>query len=356
MVGHAVRAMYLMAGVADVAHEYDDPTLLERCKSCRTNLVYQRMYLTGGIGPSRHNEGFTTDYDLPDETAYAETCASIALILWNQRMLQFRGEGKYADIIEETLYNGFISGLALDGKNFFYVNPLASAGKHHRTPWFECPWLSPECRATLAILGNYLYSTGEDDLWVHLYAQNSATLTVDGVEVGVRLRSRYPWDGDISEKMKTVVLEKTLHLRIPGWCEGWRLKKNGAPVEKKKTDNGYVAVRRKWEAGDRVELSLDMAVQAVWAHPAVRQMQGRIAIQRGPVVYCLEGVDHAGVENLDRISFSAEQVAAMVAEYRPDLLDGVAVLHGFGNLISEADWNATTLYRRNRPSATETIA
>jgi len=205
-----------MSGVADLAHEYDDPSLLETCEHLWTNLVYQRMYITGGVGPSRHNEGFTTDYDLPDETAYAETCASIALILWNQRMLQFRGEGKYADIIEETLYNGFISGLALDGKHFFYVNPLASAGKHHRTSWFDCPCCPPNVGRTLATLGNYLYSTGEHDLWVHFYAQNSASVKIDGVEVGVHLRSAYPWDGDIEFDLNLNVAHTfSLHLPSP---------------------------------------------------------------------------------------------------------------------------------------------
>ena len=167
VVGHAVRAMYLMSGVADLAHAYDDPTLLAACERLWDNLVHQRMYLTGGIGPSRHNEGFTFDYDLPDESAYAETCASIALIMWNYRLLQFAGDGKYADIVEQTLYNGFISAVALDGNTFFYVNPLASAGNHHRTPWFECPCCPPNVGRILASLGNYLYATGDGGLWVH---------------------------------------------------------------------------------------------------------------------------------------------------------------------------------------------
>jgi uncharacterized protein len=356
VVGHAVRAMYLMSSVADLAHEYDDPTLLETCERLWTNLVYQRMYLTGGIGPSRHNEGFTTDYDLPDETAYAETCASIALIQWNHRMLQFHGEGKYADIIEQTLYNGFISGLALDGKHFFYVNPLASAGTHHRTPWFECPCCPPNVGRTLATLGNYLYSTGDRDLWVHLYAQNSATVTIDGAEVGLRLRSNYPWDGEIELALSpTLAKEFTLHLRIPGWCDEWHLQVNGASLVDSQPVNGYVAITRKWQPGDRVELHLAMPVQTVWAHPAVRQLQGRLALQRGPVVYCLEGIDHPGLENLDRISFSAEQVARIATEYRTDLLNGVTILRGQGTLIADEGWDATTLYRHNHPSSTQPV-
>ena len=239
VVGHAVRAMYLMSGVADLAHEYDDPTLLETCEALWHNLVHQRMYLTGGIGPSRHNEGFTFDYDLPDETAYAETCASIALIMWNHRLLQFTGDGKYADVIEQALYNGFISGVSHKGDHFFYVNPLASAGDHHRTPWFVCPCCPPNVGRILASLGNYLYSTSEDGLWVHLYAQNEATVAINGQNVGVQIVSDYPWDGQVKLTVTPQSAQEfALHLRIPGWCEQWSLAVNGKPREGAGTKKG----------------------------------------------------------------------------------------------------------------------
>ncbi|MBI3957207.1 MAG: glycoside hydrolase family 127 protein [Chloroflexi bacterium] len=356
VVGHAVRAMYLMCGVADLAHEYDDPSLLEACERLWGNLVHQRMYLTGGIGPSRHNEGFTTDYDLPDESAYAETCASIALVMWNQRLLQFRGEGKYADIIEQTLYNGFISGLALDGKHFFYVNPLASAGTHHRTPWFVCPCCPPNVGRILASLGDYLYSTGPNDLWVHFYAQNSASIAVAGSPVQVQLTSNYPWDGEVRIELTPETARAfAVHLRIPGWCQQWQIRINGASVDADAPVNGYVTVERTWQPGDVVELSLGMSVQIVWAHPAVRQMQGRLAVQRGPIVYCVEGVDQPGVENLDRIALDPEQVRNFSVEHRADLLGGVTLLRGTGILVADDDWDSATLYRRDRPSATGSI-
>ena len=356
VVGHAVRAMYLLCGVADLAHEYDDISLLETCERLWGNLVHQRMYLTGGIGPSRHNEGFTTDYDLPDESAYAETCASIALIMWNQRLLQFRGEGKYADIIEQTLYNGFISGVSLDGEHFNYVNPLASAGSHHRTPWFICPCCPPNVGRILASLGDYLYSTGPSDLWVHFYPQNSASVVVDGNPVQVELTSHYPWDGDVRlELTPETANDFALHLRIPGWCEQWQVQVNGATVDAGEPVNGYVTVERAWQPGDVVELNLAMPVQTVWAHPAVRQMQGRLAVQRGPVVYCLEGVDQPGVENLDRIALDPAQVKAFSADYQPELLGGVTVLRGTGSLIADDDWDSATLYRRDQPSASDAI-
>ena len=197
VVGHAVRAMYLLSAVADIAHEKNDPTLLETCERLWNNLVTKRMYLTGGIGPSRHNEGFTKDYDLPDESAYAETCATIGLIQWNHRMLQFSGESKYADVIERGLYNGFLSSISLTGDRFFYENPLASTGNHQRQHWFDCPCCPPNIARTLASLGQYFYSTGTNRLWVHLFAQSTANLIVGGHEVKLEQETNYPWEGQV---------------------------------------------------------------------------------------------------------------------------------------------------------------
>ena len=351
VVGHAVRVMYLMAGVADLAHEYDDPTLLAVCERLWANLVHQRMYLTGGIGPSRHNEGFTTDYDLPDESAYAETCASIALIMWNHRLLQFAGDGKYADIVEQTLYNGFISGVSLAGDSFFYVNPLASDGAHHRTPWFECPCCPPNVGRILASLGNYLYSTSDGGLWVHFYAQNSAHVTVDGQPVQVRLTSNYPWEGAVKLALTLDAPQHfALNLRIPGWCDEWAVTVNGAAVESTPASNGYVAITRTWQPDDVVDLDLAMPVQAVYANPNVRHMQGRLALQRGPIVFCMEGVDNDNI-GLDRVTLDPAQVAGFRVEQQPEMLGGVVVLRGSAQAITEEGWDNQTLYRRNQPSS-----
>jgi DUF1680 family protein len=352
VVGHAVRAMYLFSAMADLAHENDDPTLLETCQRLWNNLITRRMYLTGGIGPSRHNEGFTEDYDLPDETAYAETCATIGLILWNHRMLQFAGESKYADVIERGLYNGFLSGLSLDGARFFYENPLASAGAHHRQSWFECPCCPPNVARVLASLGGYFYSTGPKDVWVHLFAQGKADLKVNGRKVVLRQMTKYPWEGVV--KFEVGVAEPqtfTLHLRVPGWCERWSLHINGtlltglAPAA-----NGYLAVEREWRPGDSVEYRMEMPIQTVWAHPAVRYLQGRIALQRGPLVYCLEGVDHGGI-GLDRIAVDPALVGSnqFAVEHQDRLLGGVSLLHGKGCVVDEEGWDSV-LYRHGRPS------
>src|SRR5512133_3045530 len=180
VVGHAVRAMYLYSAAADLAGENDDASLLETCDRLWDNLITKRMYLTGGIGPSRHNEGFTEDYDLPDETAYAETCATIGLVMWNHRLLQFQGERKFADVMERGLYNGFLSGVSLDGTRFLYENPLSTAGDRHHEEWFICPCCPPNVARTIASIGKFFYSTGPQDLWLHLYAGNTTDLEVGG--------------------------------------------------------------------------------------------------------------------------------------------------------------------------------
>ena len=232
VVGHAVRAMYLLCAAADLAHEYADETLLATCERLWHNLVTRRLYLTGGIGPSSRNEGFTLDYDLPDETAYAETCAAIGLLLWNHRLLQFNGDRKYADVLERSLYNGILSGVSLDGVRFFYENPLASAGDHHRSDWFNCPCCPPNLARLIASVGNYFYSTSPGAVWVHLFASGEAELAVEGSAVRLVQRSDYPWSGEVTLEVhpsQPAVFD--LRLRLPGWCPGYRLSLNGAPLQ-----------------------------------------------------------------------------------------------------------------------------
>ena len=353
VVGHAVRAMYLLSGVADLAHEFNDPTLLETCDRLWDNLINKRMYLTGGIGPSRHNEGFTQDYDLPDESAYAETCATIGLILWNHRLLQFNGDRKFADVIERGLYNGFLSGVSLDGTHFLYENPLASAGEHHRAEWFYCPCCPPNVARILASVGNYFYSTGPGDVWVHLFAESKANLSVSNQAVQVSQFTRYPWEGTVRihiEVEKPSVF--TLHLRLPGWCQKYQVDYNGNILDLEPESSGYLAINRTWQSGDTITYTMDLPIRPVWANPAVRQLEGRLAIERGPLLYCLEGVDHGEIA-LDRISVDPQQVSqAFKTQYKPDLLAGVTVIHGTGQLIEGAGWGSE-LYRSNPPAEKE---
>jgi hypothetical protein len=316
-------------------------------------MVSRRMYLTGGIGPSHSNEGFTRDYDLPDETAYAETCAAIGLVLWGSRMLQFAGDGRYADVVERALYNGMLSGVSLDGTHFFYENPLASLGHHHRTPWFVCPCCPPNVARTIASVGNYFYSTGASDLWLHLYAQNDATVNIAGHDVRVRQETNYPWDGAVKLQFSMDAPQRfTLHLRVPGWCSRWSFSVNGEPVSATPA-KGYLALEREWKTGDTVAFDMDMPAQAVYAHPSVRQMQGRAALQRGPLVYCLEGVDHAGAE-LERISIDPATLDRFEVTHDAGLLGGVTVLKGQGEMLTDAGWDGL-LYRTNTPSSRKPV-
>jgi DUF1680 family protein len=353
VVGHAVRAVYLLSAAADLAHENNDPTWLETCERLWQNLVTRRTYLTGGIGPARHNEGFTEDYDLPDESAYAETCATIGLIRWNQRMLQFAGERRYADMIERALYNGFLSGVSLDGDRFFYENPLASLGKHHREGWFVCPCCPPNIARTLASLGGFFYSTGEQDIWVHLFAQGSVQLQVAGQEIHLSQETQYPWDGTVKFEVSLAAPQTfTLHLRVPGWCPRWGLRINGAPVaDVNPQPNGYLAIEREWRTGDVVEYQMEMPVQATWAHPAVQALRGRVALQRGPLVYCLEGVDQPGLD-LSQVALNLQsgEVGEFSVETQEDLLGGVKVLRGPGRIPDTSGWD-DTLYRAYPPTS-----
>jgi uncharacterized protein len=356
VVGHAVRAMYLLSAAADLAGAKHDPRLRSTCERLWDNLINRRMYLTGAIGPSRDNEGFTLDYDLPDETAYGETCATIGLIFWNHRLLQLTGESKYADVVERGLYNGFLSGVSLDGTRFFYENPLASRGGHHRQGWFEIPCCPPNLARVLASLGGYFYSTGENDVWVHLYAQGSVKLTVSGTPVALKQITRYPWDGDVSLGLDVAAPRRfCLHLRVPGWCESWSLRVNGEAVSNPLLEaNGYLAIDREWRSGDAVEFRMEMPIQTIWANPEVKLLQKRIALQRGPIVYCLEGVDHNGID-LEKLSLDAQRVhtGEFGIEHRRDMLGGVTVIHGRAELVEDPGW-AGKLYRSHKPVYGET--
>lgn len=354
VVGHAVRAMYLLSAVADLAHENDDLALLETCERLWHHVVARRMYLTGGIGAAHQIEGFTEDYDLPDETAYAETCATIGLIFWNHRLLQFSGEGKYADIIERALFNGFLSGISLNGARFFYENPLASAGHHHRQSWFECPCCPPNLARTLASLGGYFYSTGANDIWVHHYAQGTAKMQVNGREVNLRQVTKYPWDGDVKLEVGVAGPQRfTLHLRMPAWCERWNVAVNGEQLSinnELSTEKGCIHLTREWKPGDVVNYRMEMPIRAIWAHPAVRDLQGRVALERGPLIYCLEGIDHPGTI-LDRIAIDPHNLSnKFQVEYNDKLLSGVSVLRGKGTVVDESGWE-NVLYRNKPPSS-----
>ncbi|MBI3707224.1 MAG: glycoside hydrolase family 127 protein [Proteobacteria bacterium] len=324
VVGHAVRAMYLYSAMADLAGETEDPSLVAAGERLWADLTGKRLYVTGGLGPSARNEGFTDDYDLPNETAYAETCAAIGLIFWAHRLLQLDGDGRYADMMELALYNGALSGLSLDGEHFFYDNPLASRGNHHRWQWHRCPCCPANIGRLIASLGEYVYSAGPDEVAVHLYVQGRGRIAVAGTNLSVVQETAYPWDGTIAIRIDTeTAVEFALRLRIPGWCRSARLAVNGTAVDVAAVkDRGYAHLKRRWQSGDRVTLALDMPAERNYAHPDVRADLGRVALKRGPIVYCLESVD----QEVPLHWIALPRLGQIEPRFEPNLLGGVGTL------------------------------
>ncbi len=342
IVGHAVRAMYLYSGVADVAALTGDQGYIDAMDRIWNDVVRRKMYITGGIGPSAHNEGFTVPYDLPNDTAYAETCASIGMILWNHRLNLLHGDARYADVLEQVLYNGFLSGVSLDGEKFFYTNPLGSKGNHHRRPWYSCACCPPNVLRLLLSLGRYVYAHSDDAVYVNLYVGSSAKIPVGGTTVTLRQETQYPWDG----KVRIVVdpaenAEFAICLRIPGWSRyaTTGLDDGRAPARTILQD-GYARIQRKWKRGDVANLDLPMPIRRITANPRVKENVGKVALQRGPIVYCLEGTDNGGrVRHL-----TLPRNAELHAEHRPDLLGGVTVIRGTVLATGGEGWD-DDLYR-----------
>jgi uncharacterized protein len=350
VVGHAVRAVYLYSAMADLAMTDGDPSLVAACERLWRHLTTTRAYVMGGIGTSRHNEGFTADYDLPNESAYAETCAAIGLVFWARRMLEMKLDRRYADVLELALYNAVLSGVSLDGERFFYDNPLASDGGHHRSPWFECPCCPPNLARIIASLGEYAYAQGEGEAVVHLFVGGSARLDIGGREVTLRQRTRYPWDGAVEVTVETEEPARfALLLRLPGWCGAPRVRLNGEAVDAGADEGGYLRLEREWRRGDRVELELPMPVERLYAHPAVKADVGRVALRRGPLVYCVEQADHDAP--LGRLVLPV--TAELTARERPELLGGVVALEGSAAALDDSGWGE--LYCTERPEV-ETVA
>jgi len=339
-VGHAVRAGYLYAGMADVAGETGSAELFAACKRLWNSLTARRMYVTGGVGAYHHGEAIGGDYDLPNESAYAETCAAIALVFFAHRMLQIDPDRKYADVMERCLYNGTISGVSLDGRRFLYVNPLASSGDDPRHEWFGCACCPPNIARLIASLGGYVYSTADRAVYVHLYVAGSGTTELAGGRITLTQQTDYPWDGDVEITVGAEgQAEFAMMLRIPAWCRKHDLKVNGkafrAPVVR-----GYARIRRRWADGDTVRLSLTMPPERIVAAPAVDADAGKVALQRGPVVYCLEACDHG----IDVRGIILPDRAKLAVRFDKKLLGGCTVIEGPARSIAQAGWK-DKLYR-----------
>jgi DUF1680 family protein len=346
VLGHAVRGMYLYSAMADLAAETGDRSLQAACERLWADVTSKRMYVTAGLGPSASNEGYTTDYDLPNATAYAETCASVALIFWAQRMLNLDCDSRYADVMELAFYNGALSGLSRDGTHYFYENPLESSGDHHRWTWHPCPCCPMNVARLIGSVGGYFYSVGDDLLGVHMYGGSSANVTLGGKTLRLIQETDYPWSGDVALTIQAdAPTEFELRLRVPGWAREATLAVNGARADAR-TVNGYLALRRRWGSGDRARLSLPMPVERIHAHPDVKMDIGRVALKRGPLIYCLEGVDNGG-SPLNRFRLPPD--AELRYEARPEFFDGAGVIRAKAEISEVRDWGEA-LYRAAPPA------
>lgn len=307
-VGHAVRAVYMYSGMADVAAITGDSSYIKAIDKIWDNIVSKKIYITGGIGARHAGEAFGNNYELPNQSAYCETCAAIGNVYMNYHLFLLHGDAKYFDVLERTLYNGLISGVSLDGGSFFYPNPLSSNGKYSRKPWFGCACCPSNVSRFIPSLPGYVYAVKNDQVYVNLYLSNKAELKVDKKKILLEQETGYPWNGDIRLKITQGNQDFTMKLRIPGWVRGnvlpgdlysytdnqkpaYQVSVNGQTVESDVND-GYLSIARKWKKGDVVEVHFDMIPRIVKANPKVEADHGRVAVERGPIVYCAEWPDN----------------------------------------------------------------
>ncbi|KPK81721.1 MAG: six-hairpin glycosidase [Bacteroides sp. SM23_62_1] len=342
-VGHAVRAAYMYSGIADVAALTNDQAYVDAISRIWEDIVYRKIYVTGGIGATGGNEGFAGPYVLPNRTAYCETCASIANVFWNYRMFLHKGEVKYMDVLEQTLYNALLSGLSLSGDRFFYPNRLESAGRDERQEWFGCACCPSNITRFIPSIPGYIYATREGRIYVNLYTDNTATIDLDGKQVELVQQTNYPWDGQVRVRINPENPERFwLYLRIPGWARNEAipgdlysftedndqevvLRVNGEEQTTKLIKAGYLLLNRKWKTGDEVELILPMPVRKIIANEKVEEDRGKIAIQRGPLVYCAEWPDTDDGHVLDLVIDNESQLES---HFNPELLNGVMIITG----------------------------
>ena len=348
-VGHAVRATYMYSAMLDVAAMTGSSEYALASQKLWENVVSKKMYLTGGIGSTGEYEAFGADYDLPNETAYAETCAAVGQIFWNQRLFQTEGDSKYVDVLERTIYNGLLSGVGFSGNEFFYQNPLASRGRYQRSSWFEVACCPANAARFLATLPGYIYAHSEKEVFINLFVNSTASFDFMGTKLEIIQETKYPWLGSIKIGVNpNRVRNFTLGIRIPGWVQGQpvpsdlyryaggetgqlmvKLNRKDIPA---KIENGYLRLERKWVRGDVIEILFPMPIRRVLAHEKVIENRGRVAIERGPIVFCAEGRDNGGTAlNLAVPGSDAE--SNLQQWFRSDLFGGVTTITGSGLVV-----------------------
>jgi DUF1680 family protein len=353
--GHAVRAMYACCGATDYYLETGDQTYWKTLNLLWKDLVTAQMYVTGGVGARSDGEAFGDPYELPNATAYGESCAAIGNMMWNWRMLAATGEAKYADIIERSLYNGINSGMSLNGTLYCYRNPLAfdpSSGDKIRNEWYDTTCCPPNLERTLAALPGYFYSTSSEGVYVHLYDNSLLDWRLDnGTGLKIQQKTNYPWDGRVEIAVAPALpAEFTLFLRIPGWTDSAKVSVNGKPVAGAAAGQ-FLPIRRRWTAGDAVSLQFNMAPQVLEANAEVVENNGRVAVQRGPLVYCMEQIDQGeGVALKDvALAMREKSVGQFQEKFEKDLLGGVLVLRHPGAVYEEAADRSSLYFSHNAP-------
>lgn len=348
IIGHAVRAVYMYAGMTDVAVLYNDSSYLNAVIRIWKNMTEKKMYLTGGIGASHEGEAFGRDYELPNLTAYGETCASIGDVYWNDRLFQLTGDSKYFDIIERTLYNGLLSGISLDGKDFFYVNPLESDGKFKfnsgavtRKSWFDCSCCPTNLIRFIPSLPGLIYAVQKDTVYVNLYVSNNATVKMEKKEIEIEQQTEFPWKGKVNLNINSkTTTQFTLKLRLPGWTQNEvlpsdlytytdtvnskvKITVDGIEISYS-IENGYAVINRTWKQGERIAIDLPMSIRHVVANKKIRENENLTALECGPIIYCVEGIDNAYQIN----NLTLPDYAVLKQEKRNDILNGVNIITG----------------------------
>ncbi|WMI65235.1 glycoside hydrolase family 127 protein [Aestuariibaculum sp. YM273] len=349
-VGHAVRAAYMYSGMADVAALTGDEGYIHAVDKIWDNIVSKKLYITGGIGATGHGEAFGKNYELPNMSAYCETCAAIGNVYLNYRLFLLHGDAKYYDVLERTLYNGLISGVSLDGGSFFYPNPLESIGQHQRQEWFGCACCPSNVSRFIPSVPGYVYAVDESDVYVNLFMANESDLKVKGKSLKVTQTTNYPWDGNITVDLAPKGKQNfNLKIRVPGWLQNevvpsnlytytdkkdlkFSVKVNGKEVTSE-INKGYFDINRTWKKGDKVEINFEMEPRTVKAHPAVENDRGKVSIERGPIVYCAEWPDN----DFDIFSLILNKKPEFEVESKKDLLYGVNMIHTGAQTLSYSE-------------------